>query len=186
MISKILSACIVEDLACMAKAHGLLPANQFGCHLGRTTAESLHYVTKFVKDTWRKGEVVSVLFLDIKSAFPSINLDHLIHDMRKCGFPTQYTSWIKHRVEGRCTAIKFDGYTTESIELTRGIDQGFPLSRVAYQFYSTDLVDIHNPSNGEDIIAFMDDTLMLACGKDLDEANTKVKLMMERQWGGLD
>jgi len=59
MIAKILSACIVEDLVQMAELHGLLPDNHFGCRPGRTTMDSLHYVTKYIKDVWRKNEVVS-------------------------------------------------------------------------------------------------------------------------------
>jgi len=53
-IAKILSACVVEDLTQMAETHGLLLANHFGCQPGRTTTDSLHYVTIFVKDSWRK------------------------------------------------------------------------------------------------------------------------------------
>jgi len=74
-IAKILSACITEDLTDMAELCQLLPANHFGCHPGRTTTDSLHYVVKLTKDTWRKGEVISTLFIDIKGTFPSVILN---------------------------------------------------------------------------------------------------------------
>jgi len=51
-----------------------------------------------VKDTWRRKEVVSALFLDIKSAFPSVVLEWLVHDMRKRGVLKRYTNWITHKV----------------------------------------------------------------------------------------
>jgi len=70
-MAKILLACVAEDLVHMAKLHGLLPDNHFGCRPGRTTMDSLHYMVKYVKDTWRKNKVVSALFLDVKSAFPA-------------------------------------------------------------------------------------------------------------------
>ena len=82
-IAKILSACVAEDLVQMAELHGLLPDNHFRCRPGRTTRDSLHYVTKYIKDACRKNEVVSALFLDIKSTFPSVVLEHLLHDMRR-------------------------------------------------------------------------------------------------------
>src|SRR5882724_12518771 len=44
-IAKIVSACVAEDLTQMAEIHGLLLANHLGCWLGRTTTNSLHYVT---------------------------------------------------------------------------------------------------------------------------------------------
>jgi len=130
--------------------------------------------------------VVSTLFLDIKSAFPSVVLKQLMHDMRKRGVPTQYTAWSRCRVEGWQTILRFDGYETEPVELARGLDQGCPLSGVAFQFYNADLLDICVPAHGEDAVAFMDDTLILAWGKTLDESNQKVRYMMEKSQGGLD
>ena len=81
-MAKILSACVAEDLIHMAELHGLLPDNHFGCRPSRTTTDSLHYVVKYVKDAWRKNKVLSALFLDVKSAFPSVVLERLTHDMR--------------------------------------------------------------------------------------------------------
>jgi len=74
-ITKVLSTCVAEDLGQMAEVHRLLPDNHFGCHPGRTTTDSLHFVTKFVKDAWRKREVVSTLFLDVKSVFLNMLLN---------------------------------------------------------------------------------------------------------------
>jgi len=82
-IAKILSACVVEDLVQMVELHGLLPDNHFGCGPGRTTTDLLHYITKYIKDTCRKNEVVSALLLDIKSAFPSVMLECLLCNMRR-------------------------------------------------------------------------------------------------------
>jgi len=87
--TKVLSSCVTADLVHMTKVHRLLPDNYFGCRPGRTTTDLLHYITKFIKDAWGRCEVVSMLFLDVKAAFPSIILDQLIHDMRKRGVPPQ-------------------------------------------------------------------------------------------------
>jgi len=80
-MSKFLLVCIVEDLVHMTEVHGLLPDNHFGCRPGRTTTNLLHYVVKYIKDSWRRNEVVSALFLYVKSAFPSLVLAWLVHNM---------------------------------------------------------------------------------------------------------
>ena len=72
------------------------------------------------------------------------------------------------------------------MELERGLDQGCPLSGVAFQFYNADLLDICIPVHRGDAVAFMDDTLISAQGKTLDESNQKVGHMMEKSQGGLD
>ena len=78
---------MVEDLVHLSKIHKTLLDSHFGCHLGRTTSDSIHYVSKFVKDVRRKGKVASALFLDIKSAFPSVIMDQLVDNMRWQGVP---------------------------------------------------------------------------------------------------
>ena len=105
---KILLACIAEDLLHMTEVHGLLPDNHFGCRPGRTTTNLLHYVVKYIKDSWRRNEVVSALFLYVKSAFPSLVLAWLVHNMSMQGVPTEYTEWIMCRVEGLTMTLSFD------------------------------------------------------------------------------
>jgi len=93
-MAKILPGCVTEDLVYMAKLHKLLLKNHFGCSPGRTMMDSLHYITKYTKDAWRRNEAVSALFLDVKSAFPSMVLEQLMQDMRQWGVPATYTDWI--------------------------------------------------------------------------------------------
>jgi len=162
MMAKLISACMAEDLVHLSEIHKTLLDNHFGCRPGRTMTDSLHYISKLVKDAWRKGEVVSTLFLDIKSAFPSVVLDWLVHNMRQRGVPAEYTNWIRQKVSGRKTTLKFNRYESEPITLPKGLDQGCPLSSIVFQFYNADLVDIWDPSNGKEVITFMDDMLMLA------------------------
>ena len=183
---KVLSACMAEDINHAIETQGLLSNSHFGSRAGWTTTDSLHYITKFVKDAWRRKEVVSVLFLNIKSAFPSVVLDQLVHDMRNRGVPQQYTDWIACKVTGHHTMLKFDGYESEPLPLSKGLDQGCPLSGIAFQFYNSDLVDIKETANGEDAVAYMDDMLLLTRGKTLAESNSKVKNMMTRSRGRLE
>ena len=117
-MAKVLLACVVEDLVQMAKAHSLLPSNHFGCHPSRMTSDSLHYVTTFVKNAWRRKEVMSMLFLDIKSTFLNVMLMHLIHDMHTSGVPLQYTIWIEHKVSSCHTILRFDSYELEPLAHT--------------------------------------------------------------------
>ena len=141
-VAKVLSACVAEDLAQMAELHRLLPDNHFRCQPGRTTTDLPHFMTKYVKDAWRRGEVVSTLSLDIKSAFPRILLNWLTHNMQVRGVPWQYTDWIAAKVRGQHMTLSLDGYTSEPLALTKGLDQGCPLLGIAFQFYNADFVDL--------------------------------------------
>jgi hypothetical protein len=77
----------------------------------------------------------------------------------------------------------FDGYNSPSFTLPCGTDQGCPLSGMLFQFYNADLLDVANIENGEDAVAFVDDTTLLATAPTLKAANLKLKSMMERAKG---
>ena len=68
----LLNSCHTSDMVSMCEIHKILPPNHYGARPGRTTMDSIHMLTKTVKDAWRKGQVTSSLFLDIKSPFPSV------------------------------------------------------------------------------------------------------------------
>ena len=44
--------------------------------------------------------MVSALFPDVKSVFPSVVLEHLLCDMRRWGIPSVYIDWIRCKMEG--------------------------------------------------------------------------------------
>ena len=106
--------------------------------------------------------------------------------MRHRGIPKEYTEWISQKVEGRKTILSFDDFNTEERILRRGMDQGCPLSGIAYQFYNADLLETTNKLNREDSVAFVDDTAIFTEGKYLSEAFSKLEDIMERRGGALD
>ena len=101
-MSKILSACVAEDLSWIATKHSLLPSTHFRGLPGHATTDSLHLITTFIHDAWAHptDHHVSILFLDVKAAFPSVIPERLFHDMCKRGIPKKYTDWYHVRLTG--------------------------------------------------------------------------------------
>ena len=85
--AKPLSGCVVEILSYQAEKYHLLPDTNFDGHPCRSITDALHLMLKFIFDQWRKDNVVSALFIDIKGAFPSMEVQQLIHNMRMKGIP---------------------------------------------------------------------------------------------------
>ena len=187
-MSKILSACVAEDLTWIAHKHKSLPATHFGGLPGRATTDSLHLLMKFVHDTWAHptDHHVSLLFLDVKAAFPSVVPERLFHNMRKCGVPKQYTDWYRLRLTGRKTTLCFDDYVSPLFSIESGIDQGCPLSALAFLFYNADILDIPNRKNGEVGFGFIDDICYGARGPSFPASNRKIKVMMEWRGGCIE
>ena len=85
----------------MCKKTGILLGNHFGGRPGRATMDLIHLMIKLVKDAWRKGEVASLLCLDVKAVFPSAALNVLFEEMRLCGIPEEHVEWLRRQLEGR-------------------------------------------------------------------------------------
>ena len=63
------------------------------------------------------------------------------------------------------------------------MDQGCPLSAMAYQFYSADLIEVVHRNEGKDCVGFVDDTTLIATGEDLEEAFGKLENIMTHSGG---
>ena len=126
----------------MCKKLNILLANHFSTRLGRTTADSIHLLTKTVKDAWRKNQVASALFLDVKipirvllgyTPFPHIvseSLDIYARE-RSC-----------RQSDNRKTRLVFDGFQLDLFTVDNGLDQGDLLSSILYLIYNSDLLSI--------------------------------------------
>jgi ribonuclease HI len=185
-LARLLNMCLASDMVTMCETHGILPPNHFGARPGRTTTDSIHLLIKTVKDAWRNKAVASALFLDVKGAFPSVNIDKLIHNMRKRGIPKEYTDWLKKRLGARKTILLFDDFQTDLFQVLNGLDQGDPFSVILYLLYNSDLTDITLRGKGENILLFVDDAAIIVTGKNFTENHEKLKNIMTRDNGVLN
>ena len=71
-IIKLLSSIVAEDVLHLIKTHQLLPATHFRGRPGWSTMDSLHLPVDYIKAAWQHKQVVSVLFLDMEGAFPTL------------------------------------------------------------------------------------------------------------------
>lgn len=140
-------------------------------------------LTKTIKDAWRKGQVASCSFLDVKSAFPSVDINRLIHNMRRKGIPREYTDWMKRHLANHKTTLIFDDYTTTEFTVDNGLDQGDPFSGICYLLYNSDLTDIPNSKASENTLLFVDDAAVIVTGKDFTETHNKLRNIMNRPKG---
>ena len=182
---KVLTAIVANHITHLTEKYQLLPLNHFGGRPGRTTTDALHILAHTIKKAWRAGSIAAVLFLDIEGAFPNAVPSRLLHNLRKCRIPGKYVNFVEKMLTGRRTSLKYDGYTSEPLEIDNGIGQGDPLSMVLYQYYNADLLDIPSDNN-ESALAYVDDTILIATADNFTEAHDKLADMMCREGGVSD
>ncbi|KAG9227364.1 hypothetical protein CCMSSC00406_0004097 [Pleurotus cornucopiae] len=183
-MGKVLTALVTEDMVEMCKKHDLLPNRHFGGRPGRTTSDALHTLTSKIKHTWRRGKVVSALFLDIEAAFPNAVSDQLLTNLHKHRIPQPFINFVHNLLSNRQTTMVFDDYRSDWINVDNGIGQGDPISMILYLFYNTDLIDIPVTEKGEYAIAYVDDATFIAEAKTAAAAHCKLANMMTCPGGG--
>ena len=183
-MAKVQSTIVAEELSYECEAFSLLPNHQFGGRPGRSTTDALHYVEQFTKNAWRKGQVTTALFLDIQAAFPNMRKDRLIANMRARNLANGYCEFIDMILTQRQIQLKFDDHMSTPFSPENGCRQGCPLSMLLCAIYNAPLIRIaSNTNTSECIVGFVDDTTLLASGKNFDEAHETIKDMMERPNG---
>ena len=181
-MAKVLTGIIAEHLSYYTEKYRLLPDHHFGGRPGRTTADALHLLTYRIKGAWRKGEVASVLFLDIEGAFPNAVPEILVRNLRRRGVPTRIINFTAEMLRNRETRLRFDDYTSEAIPIDNGIGQCDPLSMGLYQFYNADLLDIPSEPN-QLAIAYVDDAILYATGSNFEDTHKTLTKMMTMENG---
>jgi ribonuclease HI len=182
---KVLTATVAEHLTYYTEKYQLLPDHHFGGRPGRTTTDALHLLTYRTKDAWRKGKVVSVLFLDIEGAFPNAVPEKLIRNMKRRRVPSKIVEFTTHMLRNRETRLRFDDHTSEAIRIDNGIGQGDPLSMGLYLFYNADLLSIPAEPN-QLAIAYVDDVILYASGSTFEETHTILEEMMTKENGAIE
>jgi len=71
---KVLTFIVSKNLTMATEQNQLLPETHFRGRPCRSTTDAVHLIHQ-IKEAWRKGKVVSILFLDIKGAFPNAVTD---------------------------------------------------------------------------------------------------------------
>ncbi|KAI1783628.1 reverse transcriptase (RNA-dependent DNA polymerase)-domain-containing protein [Ganoderma leucocontextum] len=166
--SKVVESVIARRLAAIAEQHDLLPPTHFGGRPGRTTTDAVLHLTQRIKDSWRKKHITSVLYLDVTSAFPSVNHARLLHNLRKRHVPEPLVLWIADFLRNCRTQLKFDDFIEEPLLADCGLPQSSPPSPILYLFYSADLLELLDPKDrARVLLGYIDDTALAVSSPDI-------------------
>ena len=128
----------------------------------------------------KKQKVVTILFLNIASAFPNAMTNHLLLNMKWLRYPTEAIDFYAVMLRGHRMLLTFDAFTSTHIPIDNGIGQCEPSSMLLYLIYSHTLVVIPS-SLGGDSRAYVDDNFFWATCDTFDECDEKLNAMLDKQ-----
>ena len=177
-LGKVVETAIGKRIAEAAETHRLLPEGQMGNRKDRSTELAIRVVTDAVYTAWRNKAMASLLQLDIKGAFDTVNYTRLLDTLRDKGFPPWVVRWLSSYLDNRTVCLRFDGEVSEEIQLRAGVPQGSPLSPILFSLYIATLYEALARSPGLLVVGFADDTNLMVFSSDV-QANCR---RLENAW----
>jgi ribonuclease HI len=127
------------------------------------------------------------LFLDVKSAYPTVIKDRLRKRLTELSCPPYLTAIIYSFLSDRSTSMKMGDYTSPSFSIPEGLPQGSPLSVTLYLLYNSSLLIQNSASLSDDMISIghVDDVVHLVAAPSVDKALSMLREEASRSlvWG---
>ncbi|KAM4063456.1 reverse transcriptase (RNA-dependent DNA polymerase) [Hirsutella rhossiliensis] len=141
----------------------------------RSTEVAVHIVAELARTAWDRGGVASLLQLDLKGAFDSVDHTCLLQALKGRGIPEWLLAWIRSFVSNRTARLLFDGDASDPLSIHAGVPQGSPLSPILFLFYIAPLYDALEATAGTILVGFADDSNILAFGRTTDETAERLE-----------
>ena len=127
---KILAKCLANRVSKVID--NIVAEDQVGYIKGRNVSTSLRTIDDIINFYNLKKRPGIILALDFQKAFDSISKQFMIGAFKKFGFGTDMLQWIKVVFADTKSNIIYNGWTSESFNVTNGIRQGCPFSPLAF------------------------------------------------------
>ena len=102
-----------------------------------------------------RGEDTDSIYLDYAKAFDKVDLDLLIHKLKRYGFHSRLIEWIKSFLFDRDQVVVLDGVHSDLAKVISGVPQGSVLGLLLFILFINDLEQVVTSSR---VSFFADDT----------------------------
>lgn len=138
--TRVFESLMTKRLTHFMEINNLFSEDQHGFRKHHNTTDGLLKLIEYIKSEWKKGNVVSILTLDLSGAYDNVDHEILIKKMQQLGIPNYIIQWTKSFISNRTTYFSVDGKHSPTYQLSKGLPQGSPISPILFLIFSIDLV----------------------------------------------
>ena len=182
VVGKILERWVKISLVQYLESNSLLSPFQFGFRESRGVDDALFHLTQKLY-SYRDAKLKSSLvFLDLKKAFDSIDRTLLLRRLDEIGISGSSLEWFASYLSERTQFVSIGDSTSEAVPIEYGVIQGSTLGPVLFLIYIDPIASL---SSTADIFLFADDTAVLVTGPTWETVLDEMQRLLDRMSGWL-
>lgn len=166
-ISKIIEKVVKKQTLNYLENYNLLNSNQFGFRNKMGTDDAIAKLTSIIINQLDRKDKCLGVFIDLRKAFDSISHQKLLREIRKLGVGGRVLSWFGSFIDNREQRVKLNNATSEALTSCYGIPQGTVIGPLLFIMYVNSMFNLPLKC---DIVAYADDTVVVAKGATWNEA----------------
>lgn len=164
---KIIECVVKEQLIDYFNENNILYEYQSAYRTNHSCESALNLLLYDWKEAIENGEIVIVVFLDLKRAFETVSRDIMANKLSNIGVIGNELKWFISYMENRQQKVKFNNHFSHANNIPIGLAQGTQLSVFLFLLY---INDIATAAIFGKIYLFADDTALVIRHKDLSTA----------------
>jgi len=174
-MGKVVETVVAEPLSDEAKRRALLSDGQFGSRKKRSAIDAAAIMVDTVQASWKEDNIMGVLLMDIKAAFPSVARGWLIHAMKARQIDGDLIRWTKSFLSERRVETVIEGNVLQSHPVEAGVPQGSPVWPILFAIHTAGLIKWVEERAHAEGLSFVDDLRWVATGKDVNQVVEKLE-----------
>lgn len=166
---KVLELIVKEQLTKHIDRDDIIVKEQSGFRKEHSCETALQFVvSQWKHEVTNKKKIIISVFLDLKRAFETINIELLLIKLNAYGVRGKVLEWFGSYLKKRRQYVKYNGELSDTLDVSFGVPQGSALGPILFLLFINDIVKRVKRCK---INLFADDTMIYVMGeaKDIEQ-----------------